>query len=531
MSHLQTAQTLDPEEEDMDYENLPYDVLNPGFNPDDEDVYDTIPEDVPEYMLVHEAATALSPGYIDMSGAAGSGGCVGGAEVEPYLLPHMRSGCVAPYDVSRPVRLHQSDTEEIMRCASTIPPRIDAIPPRIDAIPPHGQTLPHRQNIQDMEMVEVGASRPSMDKKDHRPLQLRNIIILILTVLVGVLLGAIAIAIYFIIANGGGTDTPSTTTSQPYTTDTTSDITTAGSALPTGVLTIIGGYTESATDSYYRTYTYTIDNDLALTYTGTGDNATSKVFISGYAREGSMLYLVGGGDGNPAYSTAMMYDGDTGVYNTSLPDTSTPRGRCPPTFILSGSLYVAGGQYYDNTWQYPTSMESVPLSGGNWSPHSVTLPYNVHSTMAVVREGRVYIPAGYSSTVGTYLNSMISWAEGETSWSASHATLNTGRYSHCTVLCGGYMWVIGGWNDTRLDSLEMFDFDKEEWSVMQPLSEGLYWMGCDCYNRHIILTGGRGSVSGSFSDTVYMYDLDTDSWHLSTTRLEQGVYGHVSVIF
>jgi len=93
------------------------------------------------------------------------------------------------------------------------------------------------------------------------------------------------------------------------------------------------------------------------------------------------------------------------------------------------------------------------------------------------------------------------------------------------------MWVIGGRNSTNshLDSLEMFDFDKEEWSVMQSLSEGLSDMGCDCYNRHIILTGNYGY--GSYSDNVYLYDLDTDFWQLSPTKLEQEVQYHVSVIF
>jgi len=90
------------------------------------------------------------------------------------------------------------------------------------------------------------------------------------------------------------------------------------------------------------------------------------------------------------------------------------------------------------------------------------------------------------------------------------------------------MWVIGGWiGSSYIDSVEMFDFDRNEWSVKEPLSESLGYMGCDCYNRHIILTGGYRSVS---SDKVYLYDMDTDSWQLSPTRLTQGVYGHVSVI-
>ena len=65
------------------------------------------------------------------------------------------------------------------------------------------------------------------------------------------------------------------------------------------VLHIIGGVClidDKRTDRYYRTDSYMINDDFSLTYQEDKlPDSPTKIQKTGYAKEGSLLYLLGGG--------------------------------------------------------------------------------------------------------------------------------------------------------------------------------------------------------------------------------------------
>ena len=158
-----------------------------------------------------------------------------------------------------------------------------------------------------------------------------------------------------------------------------------------GILAVIGG---SGSTQRYASHFYSVlldNNDVMLTYLGRGQDSPVEVYMSGYARQGSALHLVAGYFS--PFNKYTVYDSKTGLF-TRLSDMNVDRSYYPPTFILDNHLYVTGGRHPN----YPSSVSSYPLSGGSWSEVSPSLPYNIYYTMAVVRQHRVYIPAGASSS-------------------------------------------------------------------------------------------------------------------------------------
>ena len=284
-----------------------------------------------------------------------------------------------------------------------------------------------------------------------------------------------------------------------------------------GILTVIGGQPDSYT--YRKTELYSIHSNLSLTFLHRTDNSPDYVYNSGYAIVGSKVYIAGGRAGSGGDKVALVYAALTDTF-TQLPDMVISRKTQGPVFVLSGSLYVGGGEYDNNEARLSKiSLTDAGLTTGSWSVDPVPIHRSrIYDATAVVVGERVYIAGGrYNS------GSLISWAANDPSWNTSYAGLNVPRQKHCVVYCRGSLWAIGG--HSSMDSVEMYDFLNDQWIVKSPLPVGKSYPSCHCFQSNIIVVGGTPS-----GGTVYLYNIGLDLWQAYNDLLNRAIFGHVSII-
>jgi len=109
----------------------------------------------------------------------------------------------------------------------------------------------------------------------------------------------------------------------------------------------------------------------------------------------------------------------------------------------------------------------------------------------------------------------LAHAEGEGVWE-THASLNLARYDAAVGEIGGLLVVAGGRHADVLDSVELYDFDRDRWRAGARLPQPRYGAAAiQCKDRLYVLGGSDGCCT--FDGSVFVYDPDHDSWSSGPT--------------
>lgn len=95
--------------------------------------------------------------------------------------------------------------------------------------------------------------------------------------------------------------------------------------------------------------------------------------------------------------------------------------------------------------------------------------------------------------------------------------MNDARMGHSAAVVNERIFVFGGVSNHRhqraVESAEMYDPEEDRWDEIEPLPYPLYLSGAAAVDGKIYIFGGY-SVSGEPVDSVLVYNVDRDSYHL-----------------
>lgn len=178
--------------------------------------------------------------------------------------------------------------------------------------------------------------------------------------------------------------------------------------------------------------------------------------------------------------------------------------------LHKGSIYVANG--FNGTGRLGT-IEKYDLWTRRWrTVHE--LGTRMSSVAATAHNRKMYLAGGKTSL--NRAASLVTCFDPVLGSLALMPSLKDARFGLGLVTLDDAIYAVGGYCDDggRLDSVEMYNFEKKKWSIMGSLSESRSAFGCAVLNGKIYAGGGYvGSADMSTpSESVEIYDPETNLW-------------------
>jgi len=238
-------------------------------------------------------------------------------------------------------------------------------------------------------------------------------------------------------------------------------------------------------------------------YVGPGKNFPREVGGAGHVNKNNQTYVIGGG--GPLRETHK-YNPQNGKW-INLPKMRCKRGARPCVFVLGTHIYAAGG--YGSGIQ--KSMETLNLlkmsTGWKWS---INLPRSVDRTECATINDRTVVLAGSHPVRYSWV-----WQLGDRKWTPIPKMIRYRAWFHCSVSDNvRYVYALGG---DIPGSMERYDTIKKEWKMMGLMPKKVKEHACVYVAGTIIVTHGI---------SIYMYDVDADTWMISKTKLRRSIKRH-----
>lgn len=256
-------------------------------------------------------------------------------------------------------------------------------------------------------------------------------------------------------------------------------------------------------------------------------NNAATVAYNGY------LYVLGGQSGTTGTvlatvtRTLLSADGTWGGWTVSTGTGSGSFGtatRSMAAFAYNGYMYALGGTNAGGT-TYTTTVQRSPINSatgalGTWATASQpTLPVGRWGHKAAVYNGRVYVTGGRTGAAAvsntTYYASISGGVIG--AWSTSANTFTTARTQHEMVQYGGYLYIMGGWNGTTLNSDVQYTKVNDDGTLTTWAStEALYGGGSGAVHSFTAFAAGGyiytmgGAKSSGVSNITAKSQINTD---------------------
>nr|7ON8_A Chain A, SAKe6AR [synthetic construct] len=237
-----------------------------------------------------------------------------------------------------------------------------------------------------------------------------------------------------------------------------------------------------------------------------------------------LLYAVGGYDGSPDGHTHLnsveCYDPETNEWSLVAPMNTRRSGV--GVAVLNRLLYAVGG--YDGSPDGHTHLNSVECYDPETNEWSLVAPMNTRrSGVGVAVLNRLlYAVGGYDGSPDghTHLNSVECYDPETNEWSLV-APMNTRRSGVGVAVLNRLLYAVGGYDGspdghTHLNSVECYDPETNEWSLVAPMNTRRSGVGVAVLNRLLYAVGGYdGSPDGhTHLNSVECYDPETNEWSL-----------------
>jgi Galactose oxidase, central domain/Kelch motif len=212
-----------------------------------------------------------------------------------------------------------------------------------------------------------------------------------------------------------------------------------------------------------------------------------KVLVSGGANNNSGVYVF------PA--STELYDPASGIWTTTS-SLNTPRGDHTATYLPSGKVLVAGGQYWNGSaYICLSSAELYDPTGRTWTTTGSLNAARYSHTATLLSNGKVLVAAGWNGPDNDATNSAEIYDPASGTWTVT-GSLNAARYLHtATLLTNGQVLVAGGAGDldtgySTLSSAELFNPTNDTWTPTGSLNtERQYHTATLLPNSKVLVVG------------------------------------------
>lgn len=198
--------------------------------------------------------------------------------------------------------------------------------------------------------------------------------------------------------------------------------------------------------------------------------------------------------------------------------TDLPQTRCALSAVTAGEqVYVLGGR--TNHLKATNSVMRYDPCINKWTYET---PMNVNRAghVAVYLDVHIYALCGINND-GEILNSVERYNTRTKTWH-NCASVQSPRYYPSAAILSNKIYVVGGQgkNGSCMSSCEVYDQDSDNWSALPSLTMPRQASGiCRWYNRLYVFGGCNNSGR---LDTVEYYDPDSNEWcsggHLPVAR-------------
>jgi hypothetical protein len=160
-----------------------------------------------------------------------------------------------------------------------------------------------------------------------------------------------------------------------------------------------------------------------------------------------------------------------------------------------------------------SNLHKTSLSTGQESSTALTHTFKQYSSLCESPEGNLFITGGKTTSEVVCINPT-------TNTVSPKPPMKTPRYRHGSVLYGGFLYVIGGYNITDLAECERYDSFQDKWEPIAPLphaSRCQEAIVCGYTRRIYILGGYTNSICGL--DLIQEFELESQTWKLLEIKL------------
>ncbi|KKT78044.1 MAG: Cell wall surface anchor family protein, partial [Microgenomates group bacterium GW2011_GWB1_44_8] len=246
----------------------------------------------------------------------------------------------------------------------------------------------------------------------------------------------------------------------------------------------------------------------------------NSVVANGYA------YVIGGANGanelTSVYYSRINSNGTIGSWTltSTLPETR----NFMTSVAANGYIYVIGGSNSAGTAQSTVYYARINSDGtvGSWNQTTI-LPQRINELAAVTANGYIYVIGGYD---GSNDKSSVYYARLNANgtvgaWNTTTILPRT-RSVHSSVVANGYLYVIGGYDGSDVESTVYYaklnaSGTVEAWSTTTILPQGRYAHTSTVANGYLYVLGG---IDTSNKSIVYYAKLNTNgtvgSWNQTT---------------
>ena len=174
------------------------------------------------------------------------------------------------------------------------------------------------------------------------------------------------------------------------------------------------------------------------------------------------------------------------------------------SFICNDQFFVVGG--YQSKTIETLDLNELPLK---WMKCSGELPYSCESHQTVVSQQRIIHIGGYNRDQRRSSEMISELQLTQPCTMRKLCEMPEPRYCHSAEVFEDKVMVLGGEGGQRcLDTVLVFDVNKNECKKMPPLPHPLLAMATVCWRDQVVVLGGQNQGEKALND-VFMYDCKT----------------------
>ncbi|HSX07112.1 MAG TPA: choice-of-anchor U domain-containing protein [Candidatus Saccharimonadia bacterium] len=268
--------------------------------------------------------------------------------------------------------------------------------------------------------------------------------------------------------------------------------------------------------------------------------AAASIAYHGY------IYVLGGdtnsGRLDTVYYARLNADGTTGTWTTntiSLPNPMINEGAV----VVNGYIYLIGGfgSYFQNTVYY--AKINTDGSVGAWTTSAHNLPQIKSRAATVYSNGYIYVLGGENDSGlpdNIIYYTKVNADASINAWTTSTTSLPVALQDTASFVANGYIYILGGINNSGATNTIYYaklntNGTLGSWSTNNTnLPQALeYHVGAKS-NGYVYIAGGRNG-SNIEQDAVYYSQINTDAsigtWISSPNHLPQALEASTSVVY